>query len=156
MKHVSLQLPASQLDWLDGLRAGAPCTRSELVRLILADWRKARGVLRPVAASAGGGMASVPVPLRSGVRARLKVVQEWRDARAAGRRRGRAINDVTADFLARLARRGLSLSRATLFNWDRRYRTKGAAGLIDARGRLPLSMQAGAESTPQRRHRQAV
>jgi hypothetical protein len=41
---------------------------------------------------------------------------------------------ATTKLLSRMAYKGLELSRGTLYNWDRLWRQKGLAGLVDRRG----------------------
>lgn len=149
MKRVSAQLPAAIVEKIDARRVGVPCTRSELLQYVLAEWVKGGAKFPAARIAAGETIASIPAHLRPGVMARARIVRDWRTARA--KRRGRTVDDVTADYLAKLAKQGTLVSRRTLFNWDKLYRTKGAAGLIDGRRFLPLAGDGGTTAEPAQR-----
>ena len=66
---------------------------------------------------------------------RRSILLEWENARADGTHGGLVESLVTERFILRLEReRGLKLSRATLFNWQRCWRSAGLNGLVDRRG----------------------
>jgi putative transposase len=66
---------------------------------------------------------------------RKRLLDKWSEAKRGGFSLGFTEPQITAQFRQRLQiDEGRSLSRATLFNWQTRYRDEGLIGLIDARG----------------------
>lgn len=70
---------------------------------------------------------------------RCSVIRRHRRAQSGATELGFRSAQITARFLIHiLATYGKRVSRSTLFNWERRYRMSGIAGLVDRRThRLP-------------------
>jgi hypothetical protein len=70
---------------------------------------------------------------------RLKVVREMELMQWEGKKAGHLFRDLLPAWLAMLCTRGLKLSRSTAYNWRRRYRARGVAGLVDGRRIRPVN-----------------
>jgi hypothetical protein len=70
----------------------------------------------------------------SQAKGRERILRRWREALAA--RVDATKDEATAKFLAKLASGGKLISRATLYDWDRREIAGGIVGLVDGRSEL--------------------
>jgi hypothetical protein len=125
--HVSL--PLDEASRLLAAKERRGRSRSWLVSQIIRQWLNdpRRSLPRDIIQGSAGQLTRRQ---RTVVVYREVILKKWTAARIAGRRRGRSIEELTADFIARLPD---PVSRASLYNWDRRQRIWGSAGLIDRR-----------------------
>lgn len=156
---ISSQIPADSGRrgplWLDvDLAAQRLGFTARHMRRVCEQWR-ASGLSRKhagrwqVAENADPRLSRVPPPehrpfdhsmlgdaQRRKLAERLRILEGWRAAIAAGHRAGRTIEAATAGYLAEMAiGEGVKLSRDTLYAWQASYDTHGRAGLIDGRWR---------------------
>lgn len=117
---IPLQLTPDDAADLGGVAAHAKLSPAALAADIVGDWLGPR--VRFVEAA------------RMEARRRLAVLVRWWIARRGGQELGFADDDVTAHFLRRLVvTDNLRLCRATLYNWESRWKRNKLAGLMDRR-----------------------
>lgn len=88
----------------------------------------------PEQLTATADLRQVPKAKREQAQARLVMLRQWAEHRGAAIKLGFDADQGTAQFLARAAADGQSISRATLYNWEARWRAEGLLGLVDGRG----------------------
>lgn len=79
-------------------------------------------------------IVQVPAAERAKVEHRQQILRDWQMALSAAVKLGLNKNEATARFLAEhLKNGGEKISRATLYNWHKSYKTDGVLGLVDGR-----------------------
>jgi hypothetical protein len=118
---VQLHLTAAELAELAEVAAAADKEPAELVRDIIGRWI---GGERPKKQQ------------RPTTSARMAILADWWSIRRTAKRRGRSMDTATDEYVARIPKAlGGPITRATLCNWDRRWRDGGLAALADNRQR---------------------
>lgn len=117
-------LPRELWNALDAWGEKTLATRNELLERIVGPWMAKPSLKRlKLTVTKADELAGE----------RVGVVQRWRDIRHASKLADRPLEPALQRFLATLRGEGISISRATLFNWDAAYRQQGRAGLVDRR-----------------------
>jgi putative transposase len=88
----------------------------------------------PAAQPDDDAMIDVPQAKRDEAYRRRDILARWRARLAQGYTAGRGERAITAAFLADLSQTGASVSRGTLYRWDRLQHRHGIRGLVDQRG----------------------
>ena len=132
-QQIRTTLPDDTIRGLDRIAAKLLCSRAAVVALAAR-----RLIANPPARQ--DDLSQLGSQERRQVKARLSALELWRAERL---RRGSTVVEATAATIARLARRGVTASKASLYRWERQYRRAGVAGLIDHRS----TRQAAARST---------
>lgn len=132
-QQVRVRLSGAVLDIVDQAAERSFRSRTDLLACVVGQWVKGA---RSVAFSAHPpcNLSQIGIAQRTLIEQRKQILDEWRQARIAGARRGVTLAEATCRFLGRCRReRGIWLSASTLYNWDRRYRSGGLLGLLDRR-----------------------
>ncbi len=127
-----MHFTAAELAALDVAAERSYFRRGELVAWIVREWLADPKAAMP--AIAQSDIEQLTAVRREQLDQRADVVRRWEAARVRAVKRKRTREAATTDLLHSLERRrGLKVSRATLFNWYARYRKSGLAGLVDRR-----------------------
>jgi len=136
---VSVKLPGGVLAGLDRVAALTGRNRSEMLTRILRAFLSSDDSalsLRPWPAD----LRELSRKQRAIVKRRAVILDDWDRACAEARKARWSKPAATADFLERLeVYQGAKLSRASLYNWRRRWAAGGDAALVDRRGLKRLS-----------------
>ena len=136
---VSVKLPGGVLAGLDRVAALTGRNRSEMLTRILRAFLSSDDSalsLRPWPAD----LRELSRKQRAIVKRRAVILDDWDRACAEARKARWSKPAATADFLERLeVYQGVKLSRASLYNWRRRWAAGGDAALVDRRGLKRLS-----------------
>ena len=128
--RASVRLSDDEMAKLDELVERHGRSRSSVIRRIVQTYFE-RGAKPPLFSTQGVVHEALSAAQLATVACRSAIIRRWREARLDARRRGNSIEQATITFLAKLRREGVRVSRATLFNWDRRRLRQG--GLLDRR-----------------------
>jgi transposase len=116
MKNVTIQLPADQADALQAVAAGSGGNAAKLAAWIVGEWV--------------GRLPSEETPPHSKETAnrRMMILQRWWQLR---KRRGASAYSAFATLSREMSRKGFKVGRTALYDWERKWREGGLAGLAD-------------------------
>jgi len=139
VETVTVELPSGIVSGLAQVAALTGRNRSEMLSRILRAFLSSddRALsLRPWPAD----LQELSSAQRAIVERKAVILDEWAWVCAEARKAGRSKTAATDDFLKRLeVYQGAKLSRASLYNWRRRWAAGGDAALVDRRGLKRLS-----------------
>lgn len=131
-------MPEDTIRRLDAIAAKLLCSRAAVLTLA------ARQLVAPARQD---DLSQLSRQERRQVKARLQTLERWRAERL---RRGYTVAEATPETIDRLARRGITASKASLYRWERQYRKAGVAGLIDRRSNRQLAERSTVEPRSKR------